>query len=184
MAKIRYIKDFDIVNGFWGTSVSVWFQGCEKHCDKCFNPETWNPNDKIVKNKNNEDIAKEIIEKIEKYFSKNLSFLGGDPLESYNLEDLYEIITIVKNEKPNIKIAIWTGEIFEELIKSSKSLKILEYIDVLVDGRYIDELKCDYSISKNFYDKKRGSSNQRVIDVQKSLESNQITLWENDNEVY
>ena len=183
MARIRYIKDFDIVNGFWGTAVSVWFQGCEKHCNKCFNPETWNPNDKSVKLKNNKEVAIEILKKTELYFHKNLSFLGGDPLESYNLEDLYEIITIVKNEKPNIKIAIWTGEVFEELIKNSKSLKVLEVTDILVDGKYIDELKCDYSISKNFYDKKRGSSNQRVIDVKKSLNNNQIILWENNNEV-
>lgn len=180
MAKIRYINDFDIVNGFWGTSVSVWFQGCEHRCSSCFNSETWNPNDESVKERNNKDIADEILSKIDKYFSKNLSFLGGDPLATYNIDDLYEIIKLVKKAKPNIKIALWTGYTWEQLINSEKVIRGLKDIDIIVDGKYEEKLKCDYSASKVFNDKKRGSLNQKIIDVKKSLSNGRIILWESE----
>lgn len=170
MAKIRHINGFDITNGLWGTSVSVWFQGCEHRCKNCFNPETWNRFDKTVVDKNNNEIAQEILIELDKYFPKTLSFLGGDPMAEYNKNDLYEIICIIKNKKPNLKIAMWTGYTFNEI----KNDKVVRLIDVIVDGKYIEELRCDYKITKDKRDKYRGSTNQRIINVKESLDKNKI----------
>lgn len=173
MAKIRYINGFDITNGFWGTSVSVWFQGCEHMCKNCFNPETWNYFDDSVKEKDNKKVAKEILIELDKYFPKTLTFLGGDPMAKYNRNDLYEIIKIIKKEKPNLKIAMWTGYTFNQI----KNDRVVPLIDVIVDGEYIEEFHCDYKITKDKRDKYRGSTNQRIIDVQASLKQNKIITY-------
>lgn len=175
MAKVRYIDGYDAINGFWGVATSMWFQGCPHKCYKCFNPETWNKNDKSVKERNNIDIANEILEELDRYFPKTLSILGGEPLASYNIDDLLEIIRHIKVKKKDLKIALWTGYEWEEI----KNYPVINYLDVIVTGKYIDELRCDYKITKNLLDKKRGSSNQKIIDVRKSILQGEIVNWKN-----
>lgn len=165
MGKIRYIDNYDAVNGFWGVSVSVWFQGCPHRCKGCFNAETWNENDPSVKERNNIDIAKEIMDELNRYYPKTLSILGGEALAPYNEKDLEEILEYIKTKKQDLKIALWTGFEWEQV----KDLGAVKYLDVIVTGRYVEDLHCDYKITKNKLDKKRGSSNQRIIDVKNSL---------------
>ena len=173
MAKIRYIDNYDTVNGFWGVAVSVWFQGCPHRCYKCFNPETWNENDKSVKERNNIEAAKEIIEELDRYYPKTLSILGGESLAPYNIDDLLEILIYIKKIKPDLKIALWTGYEWDEI----KYKEVIKYIDIVVTGEYIDDLHCDYKISKNILDKKRGSTNQKIINAKESLQNDEVVFW-------
>lgn len=172
MAKIRYIDNYDAINGFWGVAVSVWFQGCPHRCYKCFNSETWNENDVTVRERNNIEVAKEILEELDRYYPKTLSILGGESLAPYNINDLSEILKYVKTQKKDLKIALWTGYEWEDV----KNKEVIRYIDVIVVGKYIDDLHRDYKITKNILDKKRGSTNQRVIDVKKSLKENKVVI--------
>ena len=165
MAKIRYIDNYDAVNGFWGVAVSVWFQGCPHRCKGCFNPETWNENDASVKERNNIEVAEEILSELDRYYPKTLSVLGGESLASYNIKDLKEILDYIKEKKPNLKIALWSGLEWEQI----KDLDVIRYLDVIVTGKYIEDLHYDYKITKNILDKKRGSINQRIIDVKESI---------------
>ena len=174
MGRVRYIDNYDTVNGFWGVAVSVWFQGCPHMCKGCFNPETWNWLDESVKTRENDDIVKEILDELDRYYPKTLSFLGGEPLAPYNREDLQEIIKCIKNIKPDLKIALWTGYEWEEI----KDFSIIKNIDVIVTGKYIEDKHCEYKRTKNLIDKKRGSSNQRVIDVKESLRNGQVVTKE------
>lgn len=174
MAKIRYIDNYDAVNGFWGVAVSVWFQGCPHKCKGCFNPETWNENDPSVKERDNTEVAKEILSELDRYYPKTLSILGGDALANYNVKDLKEILNYIKERKPNLKIALWTGFELEQI----KDLDVVKYLDVIVTGEYIEDLHCDYKITKNKSDKKRGSSNQRIINAKESLVQGKVVLYE------
>ena len=168
MAKIRYIDGYDAINGFWGVATSVWFQGCPHHCKGCFNPETWNENDVSVKTRNNIEVAEEILSELDRYFPKTLSILGGEPLAEYNVVDLLEILKHIKSKKNNLRIALWTGFEWEQV----KDLEVVKYLDIIVTGKYIEDLHCDYKITKNLLDKKRGSKNQRIICAKESILKN------------
>ena len=159
---MRYnvIRKMDISNGP-GVRVSVFMQGCEFHCKNCFNPETWDFNG--GKDFNRETID-EVLDLCSKDHIKGLSILGGEPMHPKNIEATTELAKAFKEKYPNKNIWVWSGFKFDEDLKDKE---VMNYIDVLVDGRYSDELH-DPTL------KWRGSSNQRVIDVQKSLKSNDI----------
>ena len=156
---MRYgaLKHLDIANGP-GCRVSLFVSGCRNRCKGCFQPETWDFNYGLEFT--NETLL-ELLEMLHDPHVSGLSILGGDPFEPENLDTVLDICKYVRHWFGNEKtIWMWTGYDFidDELI----SLPIMEYVDVLVDGRFIEEQR-DLSL---FY---RGSRNQRVIDVQKSL---------------
>lgn len=155
---MRYagIIDNDIVDGDDGLTVSFWCQGCDVRCKGCHNPQTWDfhggqelPDDylKILENK----ISKNGI-------VRNLSILGGEPLCKQNRHLVSKIASFIRGRFSDIKITIWTGHIYEDLLKENDNdlNTIFNNINVLVDGPYKEELR-DINL------KLRGSSNQRII---------------------
>lgn len=163
---MRYIKikDNDIANGI-GVTMSLWTQGCPHHCKGCFNVETWDFNGG---KEFTESEFKYILDNINKNnIDRDLSILGGDPLCHQNVDGIIHLCKEFKKVYPNKKIYLWTGYTFEDLNDTQKS--ILNYIDVIVDGKFIKE-KRDLSL------KFRGSSNQRVIDVKETLKNDKIVL--------
>lgn len=164
MARISKIKPNDVANG-QGITVSVWFQGCSHHCKGCFNPETWDF-------KGGEEFNQMHINQIFEYIDKNgikrdLSILGGDGLCPQNVDGVIDLCKSFKQKYPNKKIYLWTGYTIEEF--TDKQKEVLQYLDILVDGKFIEELK-------NISLKLRGSSNQRIIDIKESLKQNKIII--------
>lgn len=164
--RIRAIKENDVINGE-GINVSVWTQGCEHHCKGCFNQETWNPN-------KGEEFTEEHFNKIVDALDKNgirrnLSILGGDPLYPGNIDGVLELCERIKALDSNRTIYLWTGYLFEHLVAKYGSERF-GCIDYLIDGKF-EEDKKDLRLLL------RGSSNQRVIDVQSSLKNNEIVLY-------
>ena len=161
---MRYskIKENDVANGE-GVVVSVWTQGCPHHCKGCFNQETWDfSNCKLWTPSMNEKVLK-LLDK--NGVHRDLSILGGEPLCPQNYEDVLDLCTYIKQHRPNTRIYIWTGYRFEDLDLFYDKSKF--NFDVLIDGRF-DINKRDMKL------KLRGSSNQRVIDVQRTIECNKI----------
>ena len=156
------IEKFSIANGT-GIRVVLWCSGCGVHCKNCHNPETW---DRCSGKPWTEESEKELFEALDKDYISGITYSGGNPLEEYNTEAVTDIAKKIKERFPNKTQWLYTGFVWEDI----KDLEIMKYIDVLVDGPYIEEQR-DISL------KWRGSSNQRVIDVQKSLELNQIVLY-------
>lgn len=143
------ILSCDVAN-YIGCRVVLFISGCIHHCKGCQNPHTWDFNG----GKLFDDVAKKFLfDSLSKDYIKGLTLSGGDPLCSYN--DVLELCKEVKKLFPNKDICIYTGYTLEQLIKLDMS-EILDYIDVLIDGRFIEELK-DLSLSF------RGSSNQRIL---------------------
>lgn len=168
---MRYnkIRKMDISNGP-GVRVSIFMQGCTFHCKGCFNPET---HDFSLGKEFTDKTIEKILELCSKDYIVGLSILGGEPLHPKNIEGTTELAKAVKRAYPDKTIWIWSGFLFD---KDLKDKEILNYIDVLVDGKY----QCDlYSPILKW----KGSSNQRVIDVQSSLEQNKIILFESEKEL-
>lgn len=161
---MRYnqIREMDISNGP-GVRVSIFMQGCHFHCKNCFNKETW---DFEGGKEFTEDTIKKILQLSNKEYIKGLSILGGEPMHPNNIEGTTKLAKAFKEEYPDKTIWVWSGYKFD---KDLKDKDVLKYIDVLVDGTYKEKLH-------NPTLKWKGSSNQRVIDVQKSLEQEEITL--------
>ena len=166
------IKKTDIANGE-GVRVSLFVSGCRHHCKNCFNPETWSFD---YGNLFDENVEKEIIEALDKSYINGLSILGGEPFEPENQHALADFTEKVKDVFPEKSIWCYTGCVIEDL-KDPKSTyftpytaKLLSNIDILVDGPFVEALK---DISLKF----RGSSNQRVIDMNKSAHYGKIILW-------
>lgn len=161
---MRYnlIRKMDISNGP-GVRVSIFMQGCSFHCKNCFNPETWNFDG--GKEFNNSTID-EVLNLCNKTHINGLSILGGEPMHPNNIEATTQLAKKFKEKYPNKSIWAWSGFRFDEDLKDKE---VLNYIDVLVDGTYKDELH-------NPTLKWRGSSNQRVIDVQKSIKNGEVIL--------
>lgn len=160
------IKTDDMLNGD-GLRVTCWISGCDLKCPKCYNPQTWDFNSGIPFT---EDTMQEILYELTKPYIKGLSLSGGHPLDPLNAAEVLKIVKRVKMVFPNKDIWIYSGYVWEDIIKDETLKEIMRHTDVLIDGPYIDDLR---DISLPF----RGSSNQRIIDVQKSLVSNQIVLW-------
>lgn len=167
---MRYagIKENDIVDGE-GVCVSFWVQGCEHFCAGCHNPDTWDINGGL-------ELPNTYIDDIIKLLSKNgikrnLSILGGEPCLPSNVSIVLPLLKKVHTEAKFSKIYLWSGYTFEELIGRDDTRELLQYVDVLIDGKF--EL-AHRDITLKF----RGSPNQRVIDVQKSLLYNIVVLYQ------
>ena len=163
--KYAQIREMDVTNGN-GIGVALFTQGCPYHCKNCFNPETWDFNKGTDWTKETEN---KIIELLKPEYITRLTILGGEPLIERNIEPLTALLKRVKDIYPDKQVWLYTGGDFEVL--EGLYEEIFQYIDILIDGRYIDDLR-DYKL------KWRGSSNQRVIDVQKSLKEGGIILYE------
>lgn len=165
------IKFNDIANGE-GVRTSLFVSGCTHHCKGCFNPETWDFN---YGNEFTKEIEDKIIDSLKPSHISGLTLLGGEPMEAANQKVLLEFVKRVKQIYPQKTIWCYTGYLFdEELLKPSRAhcpwtKELLSYIDILIDGEFKYELK---DITLRF----KGSSNQRVIDVQESLKQNQVIL--------
>ena len=158
---MRYnlIRKMDIADGP-GVRVSIFMQGCAFHCKNCFNTETWDFNGgKEFTN----DTINEVLDLCNQGHIKGLSILGGEPLHPNNIEGTTKLAKAFKEKYPEKNLWVWSGFKFDEDLQGKE---VLNYIDVLVDGQYKDELH-DFTL------KWRGSSNQRVIDVQKSVKEKQ-----------
>lgn len=164
---MRYnkIRQMDISNGP-GVRVSIFMQGCAFNCKNCFNPETHDF--KGGKDLDDKSINKLIDLSNHEYIS-GLSILGGEPLHPKNIDGTTKLAKIYRETYPDKNIWVWTGYKFDDEILKDK--EIFKYIDVLVDGQFEEEL---YSPILKW----KGSSNQRVIDVKKSLKQNKIITIE------
>lgn len=151
------IKKVDIANGP-GVRVSLFVSGCRNHCKGCFQPETW---DFHYGQPYNRFTANEIVKALSPEHISGLSILGGDPMEPENITEVTTLCYLVKKLYPDKTIWLYTGYRWETL----KDLEIMKYIDVMVDGPFIEDLK-DISLAY------RGSSNQRVLDTQLSKKLN------------
>lgn len=163
-----------------GLRVVLWLSGCSHYCYNCQNPQTWNPNSGILFDKIAEE---ELFRELSKDYISGLTLTGGDPLHESNLNDVLNLVNKIRLLFGSSK-TIWLytgyqwGQIFNGGVYTSKEhsgLKrrnIVKQCDVLIDGEYIDSMR-DVSL------KWRGSSNQRVIDIQESLQKGEVVLWAN-----
>lgn len=169
----------DISNGE-GIGAALFVQGCKFRCNNCFNPETW---DFSGGKEWTTEIKDKFIELANRPYIKRISILGGEPLAEENLDDVLDLVNRIRLSCPNKSIWLYTGYTWEDIWKNTKEYNkcnlhpndkqryILSLCDVLIDGRYIDSQR---DITLQY----RGSSNQRLIDVQKSLQKGEIVLWQ------
>lgn len=167
------IKKADIANGL-GVRVSVFVSGCTHHCENCFNSEAWDFN--YGEEFTDKEIEK-VIGELDHSYVSGLSLLGGEPLEHKNQQGLLPLLRKVKAKFPDKNIWCYSGYTFEKDILDNMSKnweetpEMLSYIDVLVDGKFEEDKK---DIKLRF----KGSSNQRIIDVKKSLKEGKTVLFE------
>ena len=166
------IKEHDIANGT-GIRVSLFVSGCTHHCKNCFNQETW---DFHYGREFTDTTTEEILDALKPSYIAGLSILGGEPFEHINQQGLLPLLRKVKKTYPQKNIWCYTGYLYDRDIigemchKWEETREILSYIDILIDGEFIEELKQANLLF-------RGSANQRSILVQESLQSNSIVLW-------
>ena len=167
------LKKCDIANGE-GVRVSLFVSGCTHHCPGCFNKDTW---DFCYGKEYTEATEEEILQALEPGYINGLSLLGGEPFEPQNQEVLVRLLRKARERYPQKDIWCYSGYLFDrELLGESRARcgytdEMLSMLDVLVDGRFVESLK---DITLVF----RGSSNQRLIDVKKSLKAGSVVLWE------
>lgn len=169
------IKNCDVANGT-GVRISLFVSGCTHHCKNCFNEEAWDFN---YGNPFTSQTQEEIIALLAPSYIKGLSLLGGEPMEPSNQAGLLPFLKRVKELYPQKDIWCYSGYTLEYMQehmigKVKETEELLSYIDVLVDGKFVESLK---NPSLQF----RGSSNQRLIDLPKTLKEKQIILW-SDND--
>ena len=165
------INKCDIANGE-GIRVSLFVSGCRNRCKGCFQPETW---DFQYGNEFTEKTAEEIFSAVDNPSVRGLTILGGEPMEPENQKAILPFLREFKTKFPEKTVWIYTGNTYEELTGEHRTHtehteEILSLIDILVDGRYVEEKK---SLGLRF----RGSKNQRVIDVNETLKNQEITIW-------
>lgn len=168
------IKFCDIANGE-GVRTTLFVSGCTNHCQECFQPETW---DFHYGEPFTDAVADRVIDSLKPSYVNGLTLLGGEPFEPANQRELLPFLQRVRQACPDKNIWCFTGfTLDDELLRDGSyprcevTDQMLSLIDVLVDGRFVRSLK---DISLKF----RGSSNQRIIDLKKSLEQGSIVLWE------
>ena len=168
---MRYnkIRKMDISNGP-GVRVSIFMQGCTFNCKNCFNPETHDFNGGL---EFTEKTTQKILNLANHEYIAGLSILGGEPMHPNNINGTMMLAKAFKERYPEKNVWVWTGFLFD---KGLENQEVLKYIDVLVDGVYKDELY-------NPMLKWRGSENQRVIDVKKSLKAKKVCLYEEGEKV-
>lgn len=165
------IKKNDIANGE-GVRVTLFVSGCTNRCKGCFQPETW---DFDYGKPFTPETENEIIKALEPSYINGLTLLGGDPFEPRNQRDLLPFVKKIRSQYPNKTIWAFSGFTYDELTKDgsycrcTETDELLGLLDILVDGRFVEELK---DISLVF----RGSSNQRIIDMNKTRQSGEIVL--------
>lgn len=182
--KYASIRKLDISNGE-EIGVSLFVQGCNRHCPNCFNPETWDFNGG---KEWNEEIKNQFLALIDRPYIKRVTLLGGEPLAYENLPDVYDLVIEIKQKYPTKKIWLYTGyeldcgigkngEILGDFADADTGWDngllrnhIIRNCDVIVDGAYINNLR---DLTLPF----RGSSNQRIIDVQNTIKAKQIVLY-------
>lgn len=149
-----------------GLRVVLWLSGCSHHCKGCQNPQTWNKDSGI---EFDEEAKHEVFEQLKQEYISGITFSGGDPLHKNNLDELYDLIWDITSKFPEKTLWLYTGYTWDEIWdfsnKSHENImrrQIVSFCDVLVDGKYIEQLR---DVSLHWC----GSSNQRVIDVQKSI---------------
>ena len=158
------LKKFDIANGP-GVRVSLFVSGCRHHCKNCFNREAW---DFGYGKPFTEETEEEILTELNKDYIKGLSLLGGEPFEPESRAALIKLLKKAKQKNPEKPVWCYTGFEFEKLTDPTAA-EMLSLIDVLVDGKFEEELKSPDLIF-------RGSSNQRILDVKKSLDEGKA-IW-------
>lgn len=170
------IKDCDIANGI-GVRITLFVSGCTNHCKNCFQPQTW---DFDFGEPFTEETEEKLLEMLKPDYINGLTLLGGEPMEPQNQRALVPFLKRVREAYPNKNIWCFTGFTYEVLKTDGSHPRcevtdeMLSLIDVLVDGRYVDELK---DLTLQF----RGSSNQRLIDMVKTRENGEITLLPNND---
>lgn len=166
---MRYaqIRSLDISNGN-GLGIALFVQGCHFHCKDCFNPETWDFNGG---NEWNIKTEYEFLQLANKEHIKRISILGGEPLADENVEDILNLVRKIKYNYPDKKIWLYTGYCFEEILQDKSTptafyrFEVLKSVDILCDGRFVTELKDPLNKEVKWV----GSTNQRVLDMDKSL---------------
>lgn len=165
------IKQYDVANGP-GVRISLFVSGCTHRCKGCFNREAW---DFSYGKPFTDETIDTIIEYLKPSYISGITLLGGDPMEPANLKALLPLLRRIKEVYPNKNIWCFTGYDFEKDILGKMfenvegTEEFISYIDVLVDGEYVEEM---HNLNLRF----RGSSNQRLIDVPRSLESKTVCL--------
>ena len=169
------IKKCDIANGE-GVRTSLFVSGCRNRCKNCFNPETWSFD---YGSPFTSEVAEDIYDSVKNSSVRGITVLGGEPMEPENQVELLPFLREFKARYPQKTVWLYTGNLYEELLglkgECVKHLPItaelLSYVDILVDGRFIEEEK---SLGLRF----RGSKNQRIIDMNKTRESGEIVIWD------
>lgn len=167
----------DVANGE-GMRVSVFVSGCRNHCKGCFQPQTWDFN---YGREYTPEIEQFIIDELSKSYYDGITILGGDPMEPENQEPVLRLLRRIKKELPDKNVWAYTGYVYDrDLVPGGKRFvdgvtrELLESIDILIDGRFVEELK---NLMLNF----RGSSNQRIIKMKETLETGKVILSELNN---
>lgn len=162
---MRYhnITKDDMLNGE-GLRVVLWVAGCSHCCKECHNPITWDPNGGL---EFDEEAKQEIFDELKKDYVSGITFSGGDPLHMSNVYDVTQLAKEIRQTFPNKTIWLYTGSKWEEI----EHMKILNYIDVLLDGEFEVEKK---DVNLHWV----GSQNQRVIDVQESKRKGELVIYE------
>ena len=169
------IKPFDVANGP-GVRVSLFVSGCTHHCKNCFNSEAWDFN---YGEKYTEEQTQQILDALKPDYIKGFSLLGGEPFEPANQKVLCEVLEKVKAQYPEKTVWCYSGYLFDDdllagrLCDPSITMRMLNCIDILVDGEFVDEKK---DLTLRF----KGSSNQRIIDVPASLKEGKIVRCSED----
>lgn len=160
---MRYhnITKDDMLNGD-GLRVVLWVAGCGHCCKECQNPVTWDPNGGLFFG---EDEKEEIFTELSKSYISGITFSGGDPLHPANITGVTALAREIREKFPNKTIWLYTGSLWEEIAQE----EVVKYLDVVVDGEFV-------VAKKDLKLKWKGSSNQRVIDVPKTLTSGQVVL--------
>lgn len=166
------IKEVDIANGT-GVRVSLFVSGCTHHCPECFNEVAW---DFHYGEEFSQETIDYILNALKPTHINGLSLLGGEPMEPSNQQGLLPLLKQMHEMYPSKDVWCYTGYLFEDLQKGGKvhtdiTDELLNYIDILVDGPFI-------LAEKNIRLKFRGSNNQRIIDVKKTLAEKTIILWD------
>lgn len=169
--------DCDICNGN-SVGMSLFVSGCPFHCEDCFNPETW---DYDYGKEWTQEVERKFMDLVGRDYIKRVSFLGGSPLCDNNVRTVYQIIKNIHEKYPDKQLWVYTGYTWDFINKKSPDkvedmfrCEILNLIDVLVDNPF-DRDKKDITLAF------RGSANQRIIDVQKSIKAGEIILWKNSD---
>lgn len=173
------IKNCDIANGT-GVRVTLFVSGCRNRCKNCFQPQTWDFN---YGKQFTQETQEYILNLLNHDYISGLTVLGGEPFEPENQRELLPFLKRVKSEYPNKTIWCFSGFTFEEMhtlgnrSRTEITDELLSYIDILVDGRFVEEQK---DISLRF----RGSRNQRIIDLKPTIKTNKIVLWKEESKKF